>query len=93
MPGRQPAAAGGKSKVAAGLFAIFLGAFGVHKFYLGYTTEGILAIVLFWILGLVTVGFGMVVMGVVFLVEGILYLTKSDEEFERIYVQSKRGWF
>ena len=29
--------AGSSKKVAAALFAFFLGAFGAHKFYLGYT--------------------------------------------------------
>lgn len=34
-----------KSKVVAGLLGIFLGGFGIHRFYLGYTTIGILQIV------------------------------------------------
>jgi TM2 domain-containing membrane protein YozV len=35
-----------KSKLAAGLFGIFLGGFGVHRFYLGYTTMGIIQLVI-----------------------------------------------
>jgi hypothetical protein len=40
-----------------------------------------------------TCGFGAMVTGVIGLVEGIIYLTKSDEEFVRTYVQNKKGWF
>lgn len=81
-----------KSKVAAGLFAIFLGAFAVHKFYLGYTKEAIIILMLFWG-GLILLGLPSLVIGIIVFIEGIIYLTKSDEEFQRIYVQDKRGWF
>ncbi|NEQ47070.1 MAG: TM2 domain-containing protein [Leptolyngbya sp. SIOISBB] len=76
-------------KVVAGVLGILLGAFGIHKFVLGYTVEGIimLAVTVF------TCGVGGAVMGIIGLVEGILYLTKTDAEFEATYVQNKRGWF
>jgi hypothetical protein len=32
-------------------------------------------------------------MSVIGIVEGIIYLTKSDEEFVRTYIQAKKGWF
>lgn len=35
-----------KSKIAAGLFGLFFGAFGVHNFYLGYKNKAILQLVL-----------------------------------------------
>lgn len=35
-----------KSKMAAGLLGIFLGGWGIHNFYLGYTTKGIIQIIL-----------------------------------------------
>ncbi|MEN9507007.1 MAG: hypothetical protein RI958_2933 [Actinomycetota bacterium] len=73
-------------KVAAGVCGILLGALGIHKFVLGYTAEGIIMLVL----GLVTCGF---VTGIIGLVEGIIYLTKSDAEFDATYVHNKRGWF
>ena len=38
--------AGGKSKLVAGLLAIFAGGLGVHSFYLGYTMKGILHLLL-----------------------------------------------
>jgi TM2 domain-containing membrane protein YozV len=76
---------GAEKKMVAGICGILLGGFGVHKFILGYTTEGIIQIVI----TCVTCGIG----GVVGVIEGIIYLTKSDEEFVRTYIQNKRGWF
>jgi TM2 domain-containing membrane protein YozV len=72
-------------KVLAGVLAIVLGGFGVHKFILGYTQEGIIQL----ILGVVTCGVG----GIIGLVEGIIYLTKTDEEFYQTYQVGKKGWF
>ncbi len=76
--------AGAEKKVVAGIFAILLGWLGVHKFYLGYTKEGVIQL----ILGLLC-GIGWII-GVI---EGIIYLTKSDEEFVATYVTGKKGWF
>lgn len=72
-------------KVLAGVLAIVLGGLGVHKFILGYTQEGIIQLVL----GVVTCGVG----GIIGLVEGIIYLTKTDEEFYQTYQVGKKGWF
>ena len=33
------------------------------------------------------------VFGIIGLIEGILYLVKSDEEFVRIYVDGRKAWF
>jgi len=41
-PGYGPPAYRGKSKVAAGILALFLGTFGIHNFYLGYTNKGLI---------------------------------------------------
>jgi len=62
-----------------------LGVLGVHKFILGYTSEGIIQL----IIGVLTCGAG----SVIGLIEGIIYLTKSDEDFVRTYIQNKKGWF
>jgi TM2 domain-containing membrane protein YozV len=78
-------AMGADKKLVAGLCGILVGGFGVHKFVLGYTTEGIIQIVLTFL----TCGVG----SIVGLVEGIIYLTKSDEEFVRTYIQGRKGWF
>lgn len=59
----------GKSKMAAGLLGIFLGGWGVHSFYLGYTGKGIAQI----FVTLFTCGIG-AIWGVI---EGILILTGS----------------
>ena len=58
-----------KSKIAAGLLGIFLGGWGIHRFYLGYTTMGIIQIVV----TLVTCGFG----SLWGFVEGIMILCGS----------------
>lgn len=76
-------------RVLAGVLAIVLGSLGIHKFILGYTKEGIIHLVV----SLATCGVGAAVMHVIGLVEGITYLTKSDEEFKRIYVDGRKGWF
>ena len=59
-----------KSKLAAGLLGIFLGGFGVHRFYLGYTKIGVIQI----IVSVFTCGIG----SVWGLVEGILYLVGAN---------------
>jgi TM2 domain-containing membrane protein YozV len=79
-------AMGADKKILAGILGIVVGAFGVHKFVLGYTTEGIIMLV-------ITVFTCGVVSSIIGIVEGIIYLTKSDEEFVRTYLQAKRGWF
>ena len=84
---------GDKSKVAAGLLGIFLGALGIHKFYLGYSKEGVIMLLVTLVGGLITVGVAVWAVGLVGLIEGIIYLTKSDEEFASTYVQAKRAWF
>lgn len=72
-------------KVLAGVLGILLGGLGVHKFVLGYTQEGIIQLVI----GVCTCGIG----GVIGLIEGIIYLTKTDEEFYQTYQVGKKGWF
>ena len=81
------AAVGDKSKVAAGLFALFLGGFGIHKFYLGYAGAGIVHIILS-----ITI-IGIPVNWVICLIEAIIYLTKSDREFHEIYVVNRKSFF
>ena len=82
-------AMGADKKIAAGICAILLGSLGVHKFILGYTTEGLIML----LVTVLTCGIGAMVTSIIGIVEGIIYLTKSDEEFVRTYLQSKKGWF
>lgn len=69
--------------------SIFLGAFGIHKFILGYTTEGIIML----LVTLLTCGFAGTVMGIIGLIEGIIYLTTPDDKFYETYMLNKKGWF
>jgi TM2 domain-containing membrane protein YozV len=76
---------GAEKKIVAGILGILLGGLAIHKFYLGYTKEGIIQI----IITVVTCGMG----GIIGLIEGIIYLTKSDEDFVNTYITNKKGWF
>jgi TM2 domain-containing membrane protein YozV len=80
-------------KLAAGLTGIFLGAFGVHKFILGYTKPAIIMLVVSLAGGVVTCGIASFVMGVIGLIEGIIYLTKTNDEFEATYLDAEKPWF
>tara|TARA_Y100000739_G_C20457057_1_gene395023 strand:+ start:546 stop:809 length:264 start_codon:yes stop_codon:yes gene_type:complete len=72
-------------KMTAGICGILLGGFGVHRFILGDSKGGILRIVIM----VVTCGFG----GLIGFIEGIIMLTKSDDEFYQQYGVEKKGWF
>jgi TM2 domain-containing membrane protein YozV len=87
------------NKVAAGICGILLGGLGVHKFILGYNNAGIIMLaaqVGGWVLMFISCGimfFVPMAISIIGLVEGIIYLTKSDEEFVRIYVDGRKEWF
>jgi len=76
---------GADKKVLAGVLGIVLGGLGIHRFILGDTTGGILRIVI----TLVTCGAG----SLIGLIEGIIYLTKTDEEFVATYIDGDKAWF
>lgn len=84
---------GENKKILAGVLAIVLGGFGIHKFILGYNKEGVILLVLTLVLGFISCGLGASVTGLIGLVEGIIYLTKSDEEFYATYQVGKKPWF
>lgn len=86
-------AGGDNKKLLAGILAIVLGALGIHKFVLGYQKEGIIMIAVTLVLGIFTCGIGASLMGLIGLIEGIIYLTKSDEEFYNTYQVGKKPWF
>lgn len=88
---------GDNKKILAGILGILLGSLGIHKFILGYNKEGgiMLGATLVGIL-LSCIGIGVFlvwIMSVIGLIEGIIYLTKSDEEFYRTYQVGKKPWF
>lgn len=64
---------------------IVAGILGIHKFVLGYTKEGFIQIVI----TIITCG----IAGLIGKIEGIIYLTKSDEQFIREYQVDKKNWF
>jgi TM2 domain-containing membrane protein YozV len=84
---------GAEKKIVAGVLAILLGGLGIHKFYLGYTVPGIIMLVVSIVAAPFTCGAGYGLMGLVGLIEGIIYLTKSDSEFVATYVTGKKEWF
>jgi TM2 domain-containing membrane protein YozV len=82
-----------KDRIVAGLLGIFLGSLGIHKFYLGYRNEGLIMLLISIVGGCVTFTLASWVMWVIGLIEGIMYLTKSQREFEQTYVYNRKGWF
>ena len=92
-PGAPAQIPGADKKLPAGICGILLGAFGVHKFILGYTQEGIIMLAVTLVGGLLTFGLVGGVVGIIGLIEGILYLTKTDEQFVQEYVVHKKPWF
>lgn len=80
----DPTIPGAEKKIVAGILGILLGWLGVHRFYLGDVLGGILRIVI----TIVSCGFG----SVLGLIEGIIYLTKSDEEFVSLYITGDKKW-
>jgi TM2 domain-containing membrane protein YozV len=86
-------ASGENKKVLAGILAIVLGSLGVHKFILGYNKEGVMLLVATLVLGFFTCGFGAGLTGLIGIIEGIIYLTKTDEEFYNTYQVGQKPWF
>lgn len=81
--------AGADKKVVAGILAIVLGGLGIHKFILGYQKEGVIMLLVSVLSCFTLAG----IMHVIGIVEGIMYLTKSDEDFVRTYIYGRKGWF
>ena len=86
-----------KSKIAAALLAFFLGGFGIHGFYIGNTGMGIAFLVATLISYVLVFAFGLgllflLVIGLVCIIQTILFLVASDYDFDQKYVVQKR-WF
>ena len=93
----EATSSGENKKLLAGLLGIFVGGFGVHKFILGYNKEGFIllgTLLLSFVLMCVFIGFlTMYIPILIGVIEGIIYLTKSDEEFYQTYQVGKKPWF
>ena len=85
-------------KVVAGVLGILLGGLGIHKFVLGFPVAGAIMLVMFMVSFATGIFcffplFGCFVLGTIGLIEGIIYLTKTDEDFYRTYAVKKKSWF
>ena len=72
-------------RILCGVLGILLGGLGVHRFILGDALGGVLRI----LATVLTCGFG----SLIGLVEGIIYLTKSDPDFIQTYQVEGKKWF
>jgi TM2 domain-containing membrane protein YozV len=91
-PGAPPAgdlSVRASNKIPAGIFGILLGAFGIHKFILGYTGAGLIML----LITVLTCGLAYPLMHLIGLIEGIIYLSRSDADFVRTYVDDRKEWF
>ncbi|MBL4663287.1 MAG: TM2 domain-containing protein [Flavobacteriaceae bacterium] len=88
---------GENKKLMAGILAIIVGGFGVHKFILGYNKEGFILlgtlIISIPLMCIIIGAFTMYIPIIIGIIEGIIYLTKSDEEFYQTYQVGKKPWF
>ena len=88
---------GENKKMLAGILGIVVGGLGVHKFILGYNKEGFILLGAFLascLLMCVIIGvFTIYIPILIGFIEGIIYLTKSDEEFYQTYQVNKKPWF
>jgi TM2 domain-containing membrane protein YozV len=72
------------------ILAFLLGTAGVHKFYLGYTKEGLIMLAVAVLTNKIGGNYFMFIIGII---EGIIYIRKSDKQFTKTYITNKRGWF
>ncbi len=90
-------AGGENKKILVGVLAIILGSLGVHKFLLGYNKEGFIllgaSVISYALVCLIIGAFLIYIPMLIGLIEGIIYLTKSDEEFYNTYQVGKKPWF
>lgn len=83
---------GADKKIPAGVLGILLGGLGIHKFFLGLYTPGIIMLTV-TLFASHFVHIAPAVIYIIGLIEGITYLTKSDEEFSKTYIIEKKNWF
>jgi TM2 domain-containing membrane protein YozV len=89
LPYNTPPLPANSNRVAAGIVALLFGGLGIHKFILGFSTAGLIML----LVTILTCGWGGIIMGLIGLIEGIIYLTKSEQQFYQDYVMRKQQWF
>ena len=82
-----------KSKVATGVLGIVFGSIGIHKFYLGYFQEGLIMVAVTFCSALLHWYLVPNIVGIIGFIEGLIYLTKSDNDFYHTYVLNHKSWF
>ncbi len=75
---RQRPATSERNRISAAILAFFLGGLGAHKFYLGKPVLGLVYLLFCWTF----------IPAIVALIEGITYLSISDQEFAAKHVAS-----
>jgi TM2 domain-containing membrane protein YozV len=93
----QPPYSQDNKRVLTGVLSIILGSIGVHKFVLGYNNEGFI-ILIATAIGYATLcifigAFILTATSLLGLIEGIIYLSKTDAEFYETYQKNKKAWF
>lgn len=76
-------------KILAGVLGIVLGPLGIHKFVLGYTGAGLVML----LVSVLSLGILAPIMGIIGLVEGIVYLTCPNQRFYDTYMVGEKTWF
>ncbi len=76
----------------AALLAFIAGGLGIHKFYLGKNTAGIIMLVVF-LGGIILAAIPTIIISVVAFIECVIYVVKSEQQFYDEYVVGDRAWF
>ena len=85
-------AMGEKNRYIAALLSFFLGSWGIHKFYLGKNTAGIIML-LCGTIGWIFLAIPPLIIWMISFIETIIYLVKTDQSFYEDYVQGDKSWF
>jgi len=80
-------------RIISAVVAIFVGAFGVHKFVMGDTRQGFVRVGILAAAMIFTLGFGAIPLMIIGIIEGVTYVTMSDADFIRVYQEGHKAWF